>query len=317
MKKLSWTLLLGVFLFAAACGRANGPQLGDMGNGMLDKSGDATLTALIQSTARKFTQLEFRGEKANLSYNLFIPPNLEGSKKYPLVLFMGDASTVGTDARTPLKQGYGALVWATDEAQSKNPCFVLVPQFSDVAVNDQYQQTPEVEGVLELLRHVASLYPVDTSRIYATGQSMGGMISMLYNIDDPGIFAASLFVDCHWDSAGFNKLVHHPFVMIYAGDKGKAFASMEAIQNACREQGVAYTWSEWSARLPLAEQDALAQTMLDKGQPVNLFGFENGTVLPENGEGSEHMYSFDHAYQLTPVREWLFTHSLDNPRLHN
>ena len=34
-----------------------------------------------------------------------------------------------------------------------------------------------------------------------------------------------------------------------------------------------------------------------------------GTVLPEDEKGMEHMASFDYAYKLTPVRDWLFEQS--------
>lgn len=283
--------------------------------GRPDKSQDTTLNQLKSEVLPKFRQLEFNGANINMKYSLFGPSKIEVGKKYPLVLFIADASTAGKDASEPLTQGYGALVWATNEAQEKNPCFVLVPQFSSVAVNDAYEHSPEVDAVPELLKSVVSANAVDPSKIYITGQSMGGMIGMYMNTARPGIFAASLFVDCHWDQSGFNKLVRHPFIFVAAGNKGKAWGSLTDIQEACRKEGVSYTWAEWSARLPLAEQNDLARTMLDKGQPVNLISFENGTVLPEGVQGSEHMYSFDHAYQLSPLRDWLFKHSLKNSAL--
>ena len=33
------------------------------------------------------------------------------------------------------------------------------------------------------------------------------------------------------------------------------------------------------------------------------------TAPPEDGKGMEHMASFDYAYKLTPVRDWLFEQS--------
>ena len=33
---------------------------------------------------------------------------------------------------------------------------------------------------------------------------------------------------------------------------------------------------------------------------------EVGSVLPESGKGMEHMASFDFAYKLAAVRDWLF-----------
>ena len=61
-----------------------------------------------------------------------------------------------------------------------------------------------------------------------------------------------------------------------------------------------------SAILPESRQSELAAAMLEKGAPINIFEFETGTVLPEDGKGSEHMYSFDYAYKVAAVRDWLF-----------
>lgn len=49
--------------------------------------------------------------------------------------------------------------------------------------------------------------------------------------------------------------------------------------------------------------------MLGKGAPVNIINFTPKSVLPADGKGREHMYSFDYAYKLTPVMEWLFNQS--------
>lgn len=290
-------------------GRAGGPQLGTPGGGpVIDKSGDTILQAMIKAEVPEFKQLEFKDAETGktMKYNLFTPKNADESKKYPLVLFMADASTPGTDITRPLTQGYGALVWATAESQAKNPCYVLVPQFSGVAVNDAYEHTDEVDIVIRMLNSIVADMNVDKARIYTTGQSMGGMISMYYNVAYPEIFAASIFVDCHWDRATFDSLVKHKFVYFIAGNKGGAYKCLEPLEEAARQEGVQYTFAEWSAKLPESRQSELAATMLEKGAPINIFEFETGTVLPEHGKGSEHMYSFDYAYKVTAVRDWLF-----------
>ena len=184
------------------------------GGPVIDKSGDATLQAMIKSEVPQFKQFEYTDATTGktMQYTLFTPKNIDESKKYPLVLFMADASTPGTDVTRPLTQGYGALVWATDEWQAQHPCYVLVPQYSGVAINDAYGHTDEVDMVARLVKQVASQQQVDNDRLYTTGQSMGGMISMYYNSAYPDLFAASIFVDCHWDSATFPELVKHKFV---------------------------------------------------------------------------------------------------------
>ena len=218
---------------------------------------------------------------------------------------MADASTPGTDVTRPLTQGYGALVWATKEWQAEHPCYILVPQYSGVAVNDAYEHTDEVDMVMRLVEKLAKEKNIDGKRLYTTGQSMGGMISMYFNVTYPDVFAASIFVDCHWDSATFPELVKHKFTFITAGKAG----TFDALEAAAKEAGIKYEYEEWSAKLPQQEQARLASEELAKGAPINIINFTSKTVLPADGKGSEHMYSFDYAYRLTPVREWLFRQS--------
>lgn len=293
-------------------GNPGGPQLGTPGGGpVIDKTGDPVLQAMIKAEVPEFKQLTFTDQQTGktMTYNLFSPKNADPSKQYPLVLFMADASTPGEDYTRPLTQGYGALVWATDEWQENYPCFVLVPQFSGVAVNDAYEHTDEVDIVMRLLDSVVKSNNVDKNRLYTTGQSMGGMISMYFNITYPDVFAASLFVDCHWDTNKFDELAKHTFTYVTAGKNGKSFGNIQAVEDAAKKDGRKFEFAEWSAKLPQAEQDSLASAMLAKGAPINIINFTPKSVLPDDGKGSEHMYSFDYAYKLTPVREWLFNQS--------
>lgn len=293
-------------------GKVGGPQLGTPGGGpVIDKTGDAVLQEMIKAEVPEFEQLVYTDAETGktMKYNLYSPKAAAQGERYPLVLFMADASTPGESFTTPLTQGYGALVWASDEWQSQHPCYVLVPQFSGVAVNDAYEHTDEVDIVIRLLKSVVSGNNVDADRLYTTGQSMGGMISMYYNITYPEIFAASLFVDCHWDTNLFPELAKHVFTYVTAGKDGKSFGDIQALEAAAEKEGVRCEYETWSAKLPQSEQNSLAAAMLAKGAPVNIINFTPKSVLPDDGKGSEHMYSFDYAYKLTPVREWLFTHS--------
>ena len=294
-------------------GKGGGPKLGMPGFGgpAIDKSGDSTLQAMIKDVVPKFKQLQYTDSESGktMSYNLFEPANVDASKQYPLVMFIADASTPGDNVTLPLTQGYGALVWATEEWQSEHPCYVLVPQFTGVAVDDEYQHTDEVDIAMRLLENVAGSHNVDKSRLYSTGQSMGGMISMYYDVAYPDVFAASIFVDSHWDTATFPELVKHKFVYFIAGESGKSYADLKPLEEAAEKGDVSYTFAAWDAKLPEARQSELAGVMLQKGAPVNIFEFEPNTVLPADGKGSEHMYSFDYAYRIPSVREWMFAQS--------
>lgn len=313
-KGLVLAILAGICIFSLGCAvqgsTVSGPELGKPGRGpVIDKSGDAVLSQMIQEVAPEFKTASFTDNKTGqtLQYALFAPKDKARGKRYPLVLFMADASTAGRDVSAPLTQGYGGVIWASQQAQAKNPCYVLVPQFSGVAVNDAYQRLPEVDALPGLIAELAAAESIDPARVYATGQSMGGMISAYLNVAYPDLFAASILVDCHWDKAVYDQLAMHKLIYITAGDHLQN--DIDALEEAARKDGKSYTYASWSAKLPQATQDDLAQTMLAKGAPINIFNFEPGTVLPENGQGSEHMYSFDYAWRLAPCREWLFKQS--------
>lgn len=303
---------LSLAVWAAAAQHVGGPQLGTPGGGpVIDKTGDATLQGLISELEPRFQELSYMDGPSGktVRYNLFAPDGMKAGEKYPLVLFMADASTPGSNARLPLTQGFGALVWATAQFQAEHPCYVLVPQFSGVAVNDAYERTDEVDAVMRLLQGLLHTRNIDPARLYATGQSMGGMISMYFNVAWPDMFAASLFVDCHWDTAVFDRLARQKFVYITAGENGKAYANARALEQAAEKAGCRVAYARWSAKLPEAEQDRLAAALLGEGAPINIINFTPKSVLPADGKGSEHMYSFDSAYKLAPVRDWLFRQS--------
>lgn len=291
-----------------------GPQLGKPGGGpRMDKSDDTALQAMIRDVAPRFKQLEYTDAETGIkmTYNLFVPQNVDAAKKYPLVLFIADASTPGDNITLPLTQGWGGLVWATDTWQDQHPCFVLVPQFAGVAVNDAYQHTSETDVVIRLIKSLESDYNIDSNRLYTTGQSMGGMISMYYNVAYPNMFAASLFVDSHWAVSTFPELVKHKFVWVTAGDSGKAWPEIQPMEAAAIQAHIKYAYKRWSAKLPQVQQDSLATVLLSEGAPVNIINFAPGTVL-KPGQRSEHMASFDYAYRLIPVREWMFAQTKSN-----
>ena len=296
-----------------ACAQKKGDERGHRQGGHMEinKDSDSVFVALKQETLSKFKQLTFKDEQTGktMEYNLFIPEAAETGQKYPLVLFMADASTVGKDVTTPLTQGYGALEFASKRDQQKHPSFVLVPQYTEWTVGEGEVKSDEVEMTIRMLQSVMENYNVDRSRIYTTGQSMGGMMSFHFNIEHPDLFAASLFVSCQWDTTLMHSLGQKKFFYVVAGGDERASEGMRNLTKLFENQGVEIHSATWSAKLPQTEQDSLAQALINKGGNINFIVWEKGTVLPESGQGMEHMASFDYAYKLAPVRDWLFKQS--------
>jgi predicted peptidase len=290
------------------------PIVWDKQYGGVDKAYDTHLLALRDKIAPRFQVFEFTDEKTGktLAYNLYVPKNLDPNKKYPLVMFIADASTAGKGVQAPLMQGYGGIIWATDESQAKNPAFVLVPAFSEKAVDDEWHTSDEVALVLPLLKQTLQNYPIDDKRIYTTGQSMGGMISFYLNSIEPNFFAASMFVGSQWDINVLTPLTQSKFIYTVSAGDPKASAGMSEVITLMKQYGVSYGEAEFSAKLSQEQQNKLVNTLLSQAKSINFIRFETGSVLPTQGttmKMGEHMYSFDYAYLLEPAREWLFAQS--------
>lgn len=282
--------------------------------GGADKSDDQQLLDLRKQIAPLFQQFEFNDPKTGqqLAYNLYIPQDYDPQKSYPLVLFMADASTVGKGVTAPLMQGYGGIIWATPEFQAEHAAFVLVPAYQKAAVNDQWQTSDEVSATLNLLQDVMKRYSIDSHRLYTTGQSMGGMMSFYFNATYPDLFAASLYVGSQWDINVLAPLARQKFFYIVSAGDSKASKGMAELRQLLSQQKANVGEVQFSARLPESEQNAKVEALIAEGHPINLVQFDANTVIPEGKEaarGGEHMYSFDYAYLIPAVREWLFAQS--------
>ena len=277
----------------------------------IDKESDSVFVALKKETLGKFKQFTFSDSQTGktMEYNLLVPEGAEAGEKLPLVLFMADASTVGKEVTTPLTQGYGALEFASDRDQRLHPSFVLVPQYTDWAVQDDWSTTDEVEMTIRLLDAVCKEYNVDTSRLYTTGQSMGGMMSFYFNITHPDLFAASLFVSSQWDTSKMQDFGKKHFFYIVAGGDQKASGGMQDLTKVLRENEARIESASWSAKLPAEQQERMAKELISRGSGINFIKWETGSVLPESGQGMEHMASFDYGYKIAAVRDWLFQQS--------
>lgn len=323
-------LILGIAALATALGACNSKSNIPENQGMPKGGGlqvysramggaerpkpSGELADLIDEVVPKFKQFTFIDTIGNdtIPYNLLIPEGAKENEKLPLVLFMADGSTPGDDVTLPLTQGYGGLVWGTDEFQSQHPCFVVVPQYPYVTVDDEWQATPQVDGTIRLVKELTKIYHIDTDRMYTTGQSMGGMMSLYFNVNYPDFFAASLFVACQWDLSKMDKFKDYKFVYIAAqGDNG-GHGGQVGLEELLKKENAKYAEATWSARLPENEQDSLAARLLAEGCERNFITFEGNTVLTV-AEAEQplrpaevHMASFNYAYRLAPVREWLF-----------
>ena len=122
------------------------------------------------------------------------------------------------------------------------------------------------------------------------------------------VFTASLFVGSQWDIKVLEPLAKNKlFYIISAGDE-KASKGMKEVSEMLTKKGVKFGEKEFSAKLSQEEKDKQISELINEKLPINFVKFTAKTVTPneETKGGAEHMYSFDYAYQLEGVRDWLF-----------
>ena len=320
MKKIFFAVLLAVLMSMTSVsaqgpdGGHNGQRGGNRGGngGGVDKSSDTELQKMITEIIPQFELVTWEDPETGitLQYQLFIPADYDANEKYPLVQFIPDSSVVGKGTDAVLTQGWGGLIWASEEEQSKHPCFVVVPVFTDTVVDDNFNHSEQIEAAVHFIQYLLQTYSIDPEKLYTTGQSMGGMTSFYLNITYPDFFAASVFVGSQWDNSKLNVLEDKSFFYIVSAGDPKASAGQSELLSVFDADGASYTHEEWGAQDPAEEQNAAVSAMLGEGNSANFVTFTAGTTLAEGasapGGAGEHMTSFDYAYKIEAVRDWLF-----------
>lgn len=125
-------------------------------------------------------------------YALYLPPNFDPAKKYPLVMSLHGA---WSNHRLNLKRvfGKGNLPGETDlEATRYFPRF---PDLDFIVASPYARGTMGYQGVAEkdvydVMADVKKRFPIDEDRVYLTGLSMGGGGTLWLGLTRPDVWAA-------------------------------------------------------------------------------------------------------------------------------
>ncbi len=120
-----------------------------------------------------------------LNYQFFGNPKWKGTERYPLVIWLHGAGQSGSDNESQM--GGATKAFVTPENQADRPCFILAPQCPDREIGFKNEVA---SNVMALIADLADKLPIDETRIYLTGSSMGGSGSWNLATNFPGIFAA-------------------------------------------------------------------------------------------------------------------------------
>ena len=257
----------------------------------------------IEPLVERFTQHVYHSQRTgrDLPYNLFLPEGYDETGSYPLVMFIHDRGPLDTDVKTTLRQGVGALVWVSGEAQRKHPCIVLAPQYEKVPANDS--DPDMLETTFDLYEDIVSRYAVDPKRLYTTGQSMGCMSSIAMGIRRPDFFTAFLLVAGQWDAEAMTALSGKKLFIIVSRGDPKAFPGMNESLEKMAEHGAKIQYAAW-------DQDG---GVVPDAQVEELLGREGNihyaVLKTEKRDVSCHMDTWKVAYGVEGAREWLFAQS--------
>jgi predicted esterase len=102
-------------------------------------------------------------------YYEFLPAGYDGVKKFPLILFLHGIGNQGNGSASSIESlvvpGNGLMAMLKTGA---------VPDQGMIVIAPQYGGWPTAEQSLQVLDTILKIYPVDLSRVYITGLSMGG-----------------------------------------------------------------------------------------------------------------------------------------------
>jgi predicted peptidase len=289
---------------AAADGAQSGPP--DFNNIPRSIPTDAAVNLVVDD----FVQGEFHDEVTGdtLAYNLYEPKDRDPAKPLPLVLFMHDAGNTSPVTDTTLVQGLGAVSWAGPEDQAKHPALVLAPQYAAQTVDDSSNATSLLDTTLHLLDHIAKTHNVDAKRIYTTGQSGGGMMSIAMLVKEPDLFAAAFLVACQWDPVVVQPLAKQKlWVVVSEGDE-KAFPGQNAIMKVIEAEGTPHSEAVWDGRSDAATFAKAVADQAALGRTVNYSVLKKGTVVPtgqDDNPGSNHVNTWRIAYAIPGIRDWI------------
>lgn len=285
--------------------------------------GDTVAAGSWEYFKHSYTNTE--GEAAELEYGLYIPTAYTEGTALPLITYIPDASYVGQAAKNITKAS-GPANWATDAKMSANPVFFLVFGFTETS-SDILTEGTQGAQIVPVIDKVVEEYGMDETRLYLTGQSMGGITDFAINDAYPEKFAATFYLGCQpgedpsteelpnemYDTLiASAKFANQKFVYLASRKDQKAPYGQDDVEAKLNELGQVlgtdYTLLYGLDHTDTAALNATIKAELDKGLDRNFFGYEQ---LTANGDGvAEHMQSFKYGYQIDAIFEWLLAQHL-------
>jgi predicted peptidase len=154
-------------------------------------------------------------------YVVFVPHDYDGTKAYPVILFLHGAGETKGGKKMPAEVGIGPAIKKNEKAVG---FIVVIPQAESVKTRvggRWYADAPDGKRALAMLDAVQKEYKTDPDRVILTGLSMGGFGTWQMAFAHPDKWAAIVPVCGGGDPKAAEKIKHLP-CWCFHGDKDPA-----------------------------------------------------------------------------------------------
>jgi predicted peptidase len=217
-------------------------------------------------------------------YTVYVPRAHDGSKAWPLIVFLHGSGESGTDGWSPVMQGIGRAIMAAPE---KWPFIVIFPQAP--TAGDEWEQLDDV--VMAMLQAAGKDYKVDKSRLYLTGLSMGGHGAWTLGAAHPDVWAAIAPIAGYADATD-PTVERRPLPTPYFTGKPADIAIRLKTMPVWAFHGGA------DDVVPVKDDEDTVAALKALGNDAKL------TVYPKVGHGA-----WDNAYQTENLAGWFLAHT--------
>ena len=213
----------------------------------------AAISEIAALTGDQLTERHsFTRDGLTLPYRLHSPVCAPGVS-YPLVLFLHGRGACGSDNTATLVSGVLPL---SRYAMRHGDAFVVAPQcpkgrsWSDWRRSSKsrppVEPNAEMAAVMALLRELVATLPVDSTRVYVTGLSMGGFGTWDIAARMPGFFAAAMPICGGVDESTAELYRGLPIWFFHgADDKSVSPLYSRLMDRALSDAGIAHVYTEY------------------------------------------------------------------------
>ncbi|MDO5422742.1 MAG: hypothetical protein Q4F41_03335 [Eubacteriales bacterium] len=251
-------------------------------------------------------------------YGYLYKPEGYEENTYPMVVHFPAGDRLYTEwnggYRGALFTHQDVVVWASDEVQAENPCFVLT-------IGEPVKDSITSEMYLKMVDEVVAQYGIDTSRLYAVAPASGAALMFPAVLENPDKFAALLQCsDNVYHEFETEEETEQAFIQMTDSMPTWFFAAsdyndvrVQQLALAVNEQGsnIDVTVGEqmWNGQLRGEAAAELAREQVARAQANG--SDDMVTIFRANTVKGVGHWSWNESFTNAGVWEWLFAQSLD------